>query len=77
MAVPAEEVENQEGRGRAREDARRQLLQEVWGRERLAAGAVDGPEQLVAQRVHEHHGTLKGGSHRVVKLLLKTTQSEC
>ncbi|TNN72152.1 hypothetical protein EYF80_017580 [Liparis tanakae] len=60
VMVVAEDVEDQQGHGRAHEETRRQLLQEVRGRQRLAAGAVDGPEELVAQRVHEHHGALRG-----------------
>lgn len=61
MAPVTQHLQQQQKQGRAQEEAGQELLQQVGGRQRLAAGALDGPHQLVAHSVDDNGGALVGG----------------
>lgn len=61
VAPVTQQLQQQEQQCRAQEEAGQELLQQVGRRQRLAAGALDGPHQLVAHGIDDDGGTLVGG----------------
>lgn len=64
VAPVAQQLQQQQQQRRSQEEAAQELLQRVGGRQRLAAGALNGPHQLVAHGVDDDGSALGGRGGR-------------